>query len=533
MTDSGDQDGDESSSGALRGVTVRLFGGAAVLHDGAPVGGAAAHRHRVALLAVLATSRRPVSRDKLIALLWPERDTESARNLLKVALHALRKVLGEGAIRSIGDQLAVEETALRCDVMDFQAALDAEADERAVGWYVGPFLDGFHLKEAPDFERLVGEERARLVQAYHGALERLAGAAEGRRDYAAAVRWWLRLAGHDPLRAGVSVRLMRALAVGGDVAGALRHAEIHTRLARETLDLDPDPAVVRLASELRAAPAGRMPAAPNVGVTPDGGAAPMAVDPLPSTGRRWRWGRVAAALVVVLVIGLLLSRRRPGGGSAHPPPDPAASPVADGGALSLAGHGLASTSPGQVVTAQLDGIALDLMIRYDPVATDTGPQVIFYNGNAALTGWGLLALPADPSNPDGTIAVLAGGLVIDPTPVVLTRGVWQHLVAARRDGRVTLTLDDLTFSVGVLPVNPVGRRYGHEETTTLGGAIAPDGRPMEGFHGAIARAGIRDLSSGYWIERWDFGEGQGATTTGERGTVLRVVNAVWLGGDKR
>src|SRR5690242_18676102 len=97
-------------NGIASGRRLKVLGGAVVEVGGTPMGGPAAHRHRVGLLAILARNRLPVSRDKLIAILWPERDTDSGRNLLKVAVHGLRKVLGEDAIRSVGDQLTVDAT---------------------------------------------------------------------------------------------------------------------------------------------------------------------------------------------------------------------------------------------------------------------------------------------------------------------------------------------------------------------------------------------------------------------------------------
>src|SRR6185295_100513 len=60
------------------------------------------HRHRVALLALLASAHgRTLSRDKTIGTLWPEQQTTSARNLLNVAVHGLRKALQDDVIQSV------------------------------------------------------------------------------------------------------------------------------------------------------------------------------------------------------------------------------------------------------------------------------------------------------------------------------------------------------------------------------------------------------------------------------------------------
>ena len=47
----------------------------------------------VALLAYLAAEQRPVSREALCALLWPDNDLSAARAALRRALHNLGKVL--------------------------------------------------------------------------------------------------------------------------------------------------------------------------------------------------------------------------------------------------------------------------------------------------------------------------------------------------------------------------------------------------------------------------------------------------------
>ena len=63
--------------------------------------GPATQRHRLGLLALLALAPGNVSsRDRLMALLWPESDAERARGLLNQAVYQLRKFLGEDAIVS-------------------------------------------------------------------------------------------------------------------------------------------------------------------------------------------------------------------------------------------------------------------------------------------------------------------------------------------------------------------------------------------------------------------------------------------------
>src|SRR3989441_2930578 len=73
---------------------LKTCGGLSVEAEGASASGAAQRRKTLALLALLAAAgRRGMSRDKLIAYLWPDADVEHGRNLLNQACYALRRDL--------------------------------------------------------------------------------------------------------------------------------------------------------------------------------------------------------------------------------------------------------------------------------------------------------------------------------------------------------------------------------------------------------------------------------------------------------
>ena len=216
----------------------------------------ATQRHRLALLALLAArGERGRSREQVLALLWPERDTTHARQLLNQAVYSLRKALGEGALHSAGDDLRLNSAVVRADAAEFEAALKRGSHDAAVALYRGPFLDGFVLPEAPEFERWAALERDRLAAGYARALEALAEGAEARRDAGSAVRWWRARAAHDPYDSRVAIRLMRALEADGNVGGALQHAGIHAALLQAELGVQPTPEVSALAERLRRAAA--------------------------------------------------------------------------------------------------------------------------------------------------------------------------------------------------------------------------------------------------------------------------------------
>jgi TolB-like protein/DNA-binding SARP family transcriptional activator/Tfp pilus assembly protein PilF len=241
---------------------LRLFGGASLEDGSGSLSGRAVQRRRLALLAILALEHpRAVGRDKLIAWLWPEQDTERARHLLRDSLYLLRNALGEDALPGMGDELRLNPERLRCDIWEFEEALAQERPEAAVPTYAGRLLDGFHPGGASELEHWIDAHRERFARAYAQALEQLAEKASDGTDQAAAVGWWRRLAADDPYNARVTRRLMQVLEAAGDRAGALQHARIHAVLLEQEFGAEPDPEVEALAERLRTAPAVRAPLA--------------------------------------------------------------------------------------------------------------------------------------------------------------------------------------------------------------------------------------------------------------------------------
>jgi TolB-like protein/DNA-binding SARP family transcriptional activator/Flp pilus assembly protein TadD len=206
----------------------------------------------LALLGVAPGQR--LTRDYLIATLWPERDTEGGRNLLKVATYVLREALGETALLSEGDFLRLNREVVGVDVEEFEAAAGRSDHAAAAALYRGPLLDGFFLSEATEFEHWVDRERQRLASLYGRSLEALAQAAEGDRDFQRSVEWWTRRAALDPYDSRVALRLMQALDASGNRAGALQHATTHQKLLEQELGVASVPEVAALAERLRREP---------------------------------------------------------------------------------------------------------------------------------------------------------------------------------------------------------------------------------------------------------------------------------------
>lgn len=296
---------------------LKTLGAVSLETEGVPLTGRATQRRRLALLALLAAHEQTgLSRDKVIAYLWPERDTEQGRHSLSQTLYALRRELGPEAIIAGIDDLRLNAQVVTSDVAELNAAhADGDA-QTVVSLYSGPFLDGFFISDAPEFERWADEERARIDRAYGAALERLAQESEAAGDASRAATWWRKRAALEPLNSYVATRLMEALAAAGDRAGAIQHARIHAALLQDELGLEPDPAVTALARRLRdgsgGSPSGRLSDSaepPAEGQMPAGGRAPTEA-PSPRRGLNRPWGQaqlgIGAAVLLLLAAVVIL-----------------------------------------------------------------------------------------------------------------------------------------------------------------------------------------------------------------------------------
>ncbi len=200
---------------------------------------------RLALLAylALATPLRPHRRDSLVALFWPESDSDQARHSLRQALHALRRALGADVILTRGDgDVAYNPDALWCDAHAFERALEAGDLEQAMSLYRGDMLDGFFVSDvSPELERWMDAERARLKSRAASAAWTIAERASQSGDEDAAADWARRAFALSPDDESALRRFVTMLDAFGDRAGALRAHDDFARRLFEDFEAQPSP----------------------------------------------------------------------------------------------------------------------------------------------------------------------------------------------------------------------------------------------------------------------------------------------------
>jgi DNA-binding SARP family transcriptional activator len=243
-------------------VGLRTFGGFDVDLNGAHDRAAGLRPRIKALLALLiGYGCRGISRDKILAYLWPESDTDHARNSLKQALFSLRRAFSDPVVLWAPGFLRLNPDVVEVDLWLFESALARSQEHTAVSFYRGPFLDGFYVSGLAEFELWAELERGRLAAAYADTLKTLATRAAAAAEWGDAVGWWRRLTEAEPFSTAAVVGLMRALEASGDPTGAVEHAYRHATRLRAELDCPVADEVVSLIQRLVTRPVhgGRQP----------------------------------------------------------------------------------------------------------------------------------------------------------------------------------------------------------------------------------------------------------------------------------
>lgn len=283
--------------------------GAIDLRDGRghPIREVLAQPKRVALLTYLVLEGHRaggdglVSRDKLLALFWPESDEARARNTLSQALHHLRAELGADVIESRGAAaLCVRRDLLWCDATEFSDAIAKGDAELALDMYRGEFCPTLFAEGSPELEQWMDERRremrTRALAAARGAAEQFAT----RGDAAGAARAARRaLSLHPEDESDVRV-LLGVLEQAGDVAGALLAYQEYAKRLASALETEPSAETKRLIETMRR----RREQAATAGVSVED--APEPVAPLlrlaPQLRRSRNW--IAAAIALVALAGV-------------------------------------------------------------------------------------------------------------------------------------------------------------------------------------------------------------------------------------
>jgi DNA-binding SARP family transcriptional activator len=232
-----------------------------------------------ALLAYLVVEiGRPVKREKLAALLWPEASQQAAHSGLRQALSRLRTALGDRTadtpfIIAHRDTLQFNaDSDSWCDIHLFDRLL-AECDahlhdpdlpcETCAGWqtqlyqvYRGDFLEWLTVPKSTAFEEWAQIHRERKRRQALEALGILAEYHHRQGDYHRMLEIAQRQVEIDPFHESAHCQVMRAMALNGQRSQAVSHFNDFRSLLLNEMGLQPAPETMELLETIKAGESG-------------------------------------------------------------------------------------------------------------------------------------------------------------------------------------------------------------------------------------------------------------------------------------
>ncbi len=221
-------------------LSIQLLGPPLIFLDDQPL--AITRKKSRALLYYLAAHDKPLTREQILAVFWPDTDRVSAQQVLRTTLHGLRQALGAALVTEDNTLSLAPDTDI--DARTFEANLQHPTSNlqlltSTVQLYRGDFLTGFALSDSTEFDDWLAEQQEHCRRLAIRGFIALARLHEQRQNYPAALEALDRALTFDPLQEDVQRSALRVHYLAGDRTGAIRRYEALRKLLDEEMGVPP------------------------------------------------------------------------------------------------------------------------------------------------------------------------------------------------------------------------------------------------------------------------------------------------------
>jgi predicted ATPase/DNA-binding SARP family transcriptional activator len=243
-------------------LRLAFLGGLSVQRGRKPVVDLKSHKAR-ALLCYLALSDQPQTRPMLAGLLWGDMPESNALMNLRKALSQLRQQVGDhlkitrqsvtfnrAAPHAI-DVLTLQEAAGQIKKIDRINSVLLIRLEQAIALYQGDFLEGFYIRDAPEFEAWYLGKRAYFRELALQLMHVVASEHANQGRYTSAIEFTRQLLRLEPWSEGAHRQMMQLLALSGGRALALKQYETLCQVLDRELGVEPEPESQKLYEDIR------------------------------------------------------------------------------------------------------------------------------------------------------------------------------------------------------------------------------------------------------------------------------------------
>jgi DNA-binding SARP family transcriptional activator/Flp pilus assembly protein TadD len=205
----------------------------------------------MAILAFLAAERRPVARDHLALLFWPDVEPSKGKANLRRELHNLAQLFPNCWV---SEHQAVAFVPSSGTTVDIYALRDFQGEKRwdeAAALLTGEFLEGLYLEANLEFENWLQAERERWRTLAESILTKAIEAHTQRGRYSEAITMSQRRLQLTPWNENAHCQLMRLLAWTGQRGSALRQFDICKQILWNDLGVEPAVETVALYQQIQ------------------------------------------------------------------------------------------------------------------------------------------------------------------------------------------------------------------------------------------------------------------------------------------
>ena len=235
-------------------LVLSFLGGFQVLFNQRPLTRFRSANNQGLLVYLACNNDKPISRETLAALFWPEAPEKEARHNLRQALYRMRRLLNSSQeTYLLINRKTVQFNAASDYVLDvelFTMAVDANNLAEAVNYYAGNLLQGFSCPSEP-FEVWLRSQREYLHQLALEAMLQVAKDGLQSGDYSVAVVMAQRQLMLEPWREPAYRQLMQAHALMGDRSSALTQFERCRERLWEEIGVEPTPETIQLYEDIK------------------------------------------------------------------------------------------------------------------------------------------------------------------------------------------------------------------------------------------------------------------------------------------
>ena len=207
----------------------------------------APHDKRFALLAFLARAGKPVPRERLAFLFWPDVEEARARRDLRHLIYRTKSLTFATGLEVGSESLAWR---IETDVASFEQAVAQREWSAAVELYRGQFMSGMHLDSSPEFMSWLELERQAGHDLWRNAISARAAELEAATRYDEAAGLLKELMGDDALDEEALRHYLRNCALAGRSEEAKRFYRRFERQLATDMGLEPLPATKAAAAVL-------------------------------------------------------------------------------------------------------------------------------------------------------------------------------------------------------------------------------------------------------------------------------------------